>query len=89
MSDKKPPPIKKFKLRSVEAAIWGRAHEDGTRYSVSFSKSYYDNEKEKYVNSFSFFPEEAALLPVLATQAVTWISEQKVEKSVPEGEKPF
>ena len=84
------PPAKKFKLRRVECAIWARPHEDGTRYSLTFQKSYFDKEKEEYVNSGSFFPEEAALLPILATQAVTWILEQKNKDSdtVPK-EKPF
>lgn len=70
------PPVKRFKLRRVECAVWARPHEDGTRYSITFQKSYYDNEAEAYVNSGSFFPEEAALIPVLAQQAVAWILEQ-------------
>ena len=71
-------PVKKFRLRRVEAAIWAKPTEDGfTRYSISAQKSFRDKETGEWINSTSFFPEEAAILSVLIPQALAWIAEQQ------------
>ena len=72
------PPIKKFRLRRVELAVWAKKNEDGyTNYSVSVQKSFRDKDSGEYISSHSFFPEELAIVSVLAQQAVAWIAEER------------
>ena len=72
------PPIHKLKLRGVEVAIWSKHDEEkGTRYSLTARKSYWDKTREEYVETSSFFPEEAAVLSILLQHAVSWVAEQK------------
>ena len=90
------PPVKKFKLRRVEAAVWAKEDADDgfVRYSITVQKSYKDKDTGDYVNSTRFFPEEAAVLAILIPQAVCWIAEQGVGTAAAapikeEKEKPF
>lgn len=72
------PPIKKFKLRRVEVAVWAKEDKDDgfVRYSLTISKSYKDKTTGEWVNSTFLFPEEAAVAAALIPQALGWIAEQ-------------
>jgi hypothetical protein len=68
-------PVKKFKLRRVEAAVWAKEEDDGyVRYSISVQKSYRDKETGEWQTTRNFFPEEAALASILIDEAVGWIA---------------
>lgn len=92
---KSAPPVKRFKLRRVEVAVWAKEDKDDgyIRYSLTVQKSYKDKDTGEYVNSNFLFPEEAAVAAVLLPQALGWISEQDAKTlvvvEVEEKEKPF
>lgn len=77
------PPVKRFKLRRVEACVWAREDkEDGfIRYSITVQKSFRDKDSGEWVNSGFFFPEEAAVAQALIGQALGWIAEPREERS--------
>ena len=88
------PPVKKFKLRRVEVAVWAKEDADDgyVRYSLTIQKSYKDKDTGEWVKSTSLFPEEAALAAALIPQALGWIAEQGVQTSAAQEipvEKPF
>lgn len=91
MSEKANPPVKKFKLRRVEVAVWSRTDPDDgyVRYSLTVQKSYKDKDTGEYVSSNFLFPEEAAVAAVLLPQALGWISQQSQDKKEAAVEKPF
>lgn len=78
MSTKGQPPVKKFRLRRVEVAVWAKEGDDGyVNYQISAQKSFRDKQTGEYINTSSFYPEEAALVSVLIPQALAWVAEQK------------
>lgn len=95
---KAPPPVKKFKLRRVEVAVWAKEDKDDgyVRYKLTVQKSYKDKDTGEYVNSTFLFPEEAAVAAALIPQALGWISwvtdQSPMTGKLPEAEpveKPF
>lgn len=67
------PPVAKFKIKGVEACVWAKEDpEKGTRYSITTQKSYWSKTEEKYVNTSSFFIDEACTLMQVLNMAVSW-----------------
>ena len=64
MSTKKP--TSELRIGKIKAAIWANESENGTRYSVTFSRLYKDGETWK--RSDSFGRDDLLLLAKLADQ---------------------
>jgi hypothetical protein len=66
-------PVQAFRLRNVRAAIWANPGENGTtRYNVTVSRSYRDQEGNWHTSE-SFGRDDLLLLAKVADLAHTWI----------------
>jgi hypothetical protein len=69
-------PVQAFRLRNVRAAIWANPGENGTtRYNVTVSRSYRDQEGNWHTTE-SFGRDDLLLLCKVADLAHTWIWEE-------------
>jgi len=73
------PPAHEIRLGAIRAAIWANKTENGTRYNVTFERSYRDGETWK--SSSSFGRDDLLVVAKAADQAHTWIVSQPRERT--------
>lgn len=73
------PPAHEIRLGAIRAAIWANETESGTRYNVTFERSYRDGETWK--SSSSFGRDDLLVVAKAADQAHTWIVSQPRERT--------
>lgn len=71
-------PAHEIRLGRIKAAIWANSTDNGTRYNVTFTRLYRDDEGWK--DSSSFGRDDLPLLAKVADQAHTWIFEQSASQ---------
>jgi hypothetical protein len=74
-AEEKQQPVHVVRLRNVRAAVWANRNDGGTYYTVSFSRSYRDQEGN-WRTAESFGRDDLLLLAKVADVAHTWIWEQ-------------
>lgn len=67
-------PAHEIRLGRIKAVIWGNEGENGTRYNVTFTRLYKDDEGWK--DSDSFGRDDLLLQAKVADLAHTWIVQQ-------------
>lgn len=72
------PPAHEVRLGAIRAVIWANETENGTRYNVTFERSYRDGETWKSSSSFS--RDDLLVVAKAADQAHTWILSQRRER---------
>ena len=77
-------PIHEVRMGRVRAAIWENDTQNGTRYNVTFSRLY--REDDKWKDSSSFGRDDLPLLGKVADQVHSWIYQQSQSQSGPEGQ---
>jgi hypothetical protein len=81
-------PIHEIRLGRIRAAIWANESENGTRYNVTVSRLYKDDDGWK--DSSSFGRDDLPLLMKVADLAHLWIfgqnGERPAEQAEPEAE---
>jgi hypothetical protein len=70
--EEKQQPVHAVRLRNVRAAIWLNRNDGGTYYTVTFSRSYRDQEGNWHTTE-SFGRDDLLLLAKVADVAHTWI----------------
>lgn len=73
MEDKNKP-VHEVRLGAIKAAIWENQNGEVTRYSVTFSRLY--RQEEQWKSTDSFGRDDLLLLAKVADQAHSWILEQ-------------
>lgn len=73
------PPIKKLRLGAISASIWRNDSDKGVFYSVNFSRSYLDAQKN-FHDTDSFKRDDLPLVAKLADQAHSCIFQLQSEK---------
>ena len=68
-------PVQRFRVKNVKAAIWENQARGGTFYSVTYARSYRD-EQGDWHDSNSFGEVESYLLQEVASRAARWITER-------------
>jgi hypothetical protein len=71
-ADDKQQPVHTVRLRNVRAAVWANRNDGGTYYTVTFSRSYRDQEGNWHTTE-SFGRDDLLLLAKVADVAHTWI----------------
>ena len=71
-------PVHDVRLGSIRASIWANDTESGTRYNVTFDRSYRDGEVWKSTNSYG--RDDLLVLAKAADLAHTWIVSQPKEQ---------
>jgi hypothetical protein len=69
------PPAHRITYRNVRAAIWPNVGQNGPFYSVTFSRSYQDND-HVWHDATSFSANDLPLLAKLANDCHSWIAWQ-------------
>jgi len=69
MSDEKKKPVETVRIGCVSASIWENKTEHGSRYNVTFSRSYNDGNEWKRTESFG--RDDLLLLAKMANEAHT------------------
>src|SRR5262249_11505821 len=72
--EEKRQPVHKIRLRSITAAIWRNRNERGVWHSVTFSRSYKD-ENGSWQNTQSFGGSDLLVLAEVLRAAFLWIAE--------------
>ncbi len=75
-------PVHVVRLRNIRAAIWGNETDAGTRYNVTVSRLYKDQEQQ-WCTSESFGRDDLLLLAKVLDLAHSWICEQMQAGDVP------
>jgi hypothetical protein len=75
-------PVHVVRLRNIRAAVWANETDAGTRYNVTVSRLYKD-EEQYWRTSDSFGREDLLLLAKVVDLAHTWISEQMQAADMP------
>lgn len=71
------PPVAKFDIGGVEAAVWAREDEvKGTQFTITTQKTYWSKKKEDWVHTNTFFLNEACTLIQVLNMAVAWAAAQ-------------
>lgn len=69
-------PVQRFRVKNVKAAVWeNQARGGGTFYSVTYARSYRD-EQGNWHDTNSFGEVESYLLQEVAGRAARWITER-------------
>lgn len=76
----KQPPVHEIKLGRVRAAVWSKATDKGTFYSVTVARLYKDDKTSQWADSSSFDRDDLPLVAKVADMAHTWIYQQKAAK---------
>jgi hypothetical protein len=64
-------PVHKIRSGAIEVAIWAKAGEKGSFYSVTMSRSYKKDDEWKHADSFS--GDDVIVLSKLLDMAATWM----------------
>jgi hypothetical protein len=75
-------PVHVVRMRNIRAAIWANETEAGTRYNVTVSRLYKDDE-QNWRTSESFGRDDLLLLAKVVDGAHTWITEQTQSGDIP------
>lgn len=75
-----PAPVKTLRIGRIKAAIWENSGSERTFYSVTFARTYMDEEK-KFHDATSFGRDDLLLLSKLADQAHTFVCERAGSQS--------
>lgn len=67
-------PIHEIRLGKCKVAVWANPTEQGTRYNVTFSRIY--KQDDRWESTGSFGRDDLPLVAKLADQAHTWIYER-------------
>lgn len=67
-------PVHELRLGKCKAAVWANPTEQGTRYNVTFSRIY--KQDDRWESTGSFGRDDLPLIAKLADQAHTWIYEK-------------
>jgi hypothetical protein len=67
-------PVHEIRLGKIKAAIWGNSVEGITRYNVTFSRLYKDD--QGWRDSPSFGREDLLVLAKVSDMALDWIRDQ-------------
>jgi hypothetical protein len=70
--EEKQQPVHAVRLRNVRAAVWANRNENGTYYTVTFSRSYRDQEGNWHTTE-SFGKDDLLLLAKVADVVHSWI----------------
>lgn len=76
-------PLRVLRLGRVKASIWENAAEDRPYYTVKFTRTYVDDQKQ-FKDSDSFGRDELLLLAKLADLAHTFVYEQAATHARPQ-----
>ena len=76
-------PLRVLRLGRVKASIWENAAEDRPYYSVKFTRTYVDEQKQ-FKDSDSFGRDELLLLAKLADLAHTFVCDQAAANARPQ-----
>ncbi|MBM3866530.1 MAG: hypothetical protein FJ381_11720 [Verrucomicrobia bacterium] len=76
-------PLRVLRLGRVKASIWENAAEDRPYYSVKFTRTYVDEQKQ-FKDSDSFGRDELLLLAKLADLAHTFVCDQAAARARPQ-----
>jgi hypothetical protein len=74
-AEEKQQPAHAVRLRNVRAAVWANRNDGGTYYTVTFSRSYRDQEGNWHTTE-SFGRDDLLLLAKVADVVHTWIWSQ-------------
>lgn len=75
-------PVHVVRMRNIRAAIWANETEAGTRYNVTVSRLYKDDEQQ-WRTSESFGRDDLLLLAKVVDGAHTWITDQTQSGDIP------
>ncbi|MCP5524077.1 MAG: hypothetical protein H7A46_21275 [Verrucomicrobiales bacterium] len=71
-------PIHEVRLGMIKAAVWKNETETGTRYNVTFSRLYRDEDQWRSTDSFG--RDDLLLLAKVADEAHSWICSGQAEE---------
>lgn len=72
-------PIHEVRLGMIKAAVWKNETETGTRYNVTFSRLY--REEDQWRSTDSFGRDDLLLLAKVADQAHSWICSGQAQEA--------
>ena len=72
-------PVHQIRLGRIRAAIWENQSKNGTRYNVTISRLY--REEDEWRDSSSFGRDDLLLVAKVADRAHGWIFEQSQSRS--------
>lgn len=72
-------PIHEVRLGMIKAAVWKNETETGTRYNVTFSRLYRDEDQWRSTDSFG--RDDLLLLAKVADEAHSWICTGQAEEA--------
>ncbi len=67
-------PVHEVRIGAIRAAVWENETENGTRYNVTFTRLYKDDQ-DRWQDSTSFGRDDLLVLAKVADLAHTWIHE--------------
>jgi hypothetical protein len=79
MQKPKDKPVHEIRIGAIKAAIWANETTNGTRYNVTLSRLY--KEDDQWASTSSFGRDDLLLVAKVADQAHTWVFQQTQEKN--------